>query len=50
MYVFAYYIVFAMRNESTMVNRDQDIVFLFFIEMRDSTIYLIWLDHVLQLI
>ena len=44
MYVVVYYIVFAMGNESTIVNskKDPDIVLLFIIAMHDPTIYLIW--------
>ena len=44
MYVVAFYIVFAMRNESTMVNsKKSDLVLLFYIEMHDLTIYLSFL-------
>ena len=44
MYVVVYYIVFAMRNESTIGNSEKfsDIVLLFIIAMHDPTIYLIW--------
>ena len=43
MYIDVYYIVFAMRNKSTMVNgiKDSDIVLLFYIAMINPTIYLI---------
>ena len=44
MYVVAYYIVFAMRNESTMVNSENlDLVLLFYIAMHDPTIYMSFL-------
>ena len=41
------YILFAMRNESTMVNSkiNSDIAFLFNIAMHDPTIYLLWLPR-----
>ena len=41
--VVVYYIVFAMRNESTIVNskKIQNIVLFFIIAMHDPTIYLI---------
>ena len=44
MYLVVYYIVFAMRNESTIVNskKIQIFVLLFIIAMHDPTIYLIW--------
>ena len=50
MYVVAYNIVFSMGNESTMVNskKESDVVFLFYIEIHDQTIYLILPDHVVQ--
>ena len=47
MYVVAYYIVSAIRNDSTMVNSKTQkkniyIVSLFYIAMHDPTIYMIW--------
>ena len=50
MYVVAYYIVLAMRNQSTMVNSKKILIFvlLFYIAMNDPTIYLIGPDHVVQ--
>ena len=50
MYVVAYYVVFAMRNESTMVNsrKKSYLVLLFYIAMHDPTIYL-FVRHELHL-
>ena len=44
MYVVAYYVVFAMRNEFTMVSSKKwDILLLFYIAMHDTIIYLSFL-------
>ena len=47
MYVVAYYVVFAMRSKSTMVDskNKSDIVLLFYIAMHDLTIYLSFFYH-----
>ena len=42
MYVVVCYIVFAMGNESTIVNSKKIQILLFIIAMHDPTIYLIW--------
>ena len=41
-YVVAYYIVLAIRNESTMVNikKNSDLVLLFYIAMHDPAFYI----------
>ena len=44
MYVIAYYIVFVMRNESTMVNsKKSDLVLLFYIAMHEPTFFISFL-------